>query len=211
MPATPDPRYGRQGWQLIRTGRRLGQSGLIAGAEGNLSSLTAYDSLLITRAGARKDELQPTDLLVLSIDGTLIRGDGPPSTELALHLAAYEMCSEARAVIHAHPIAATAFAAAEQVPDWRALAESIALLGEVRLVPYAHPGSSDLATSLRASIDGSRVLLLAHHGALTVGASLEQALQRMELLERLCAIHCAAIAIGGLKHLPEEEQRRLLE
>lgn len=143
--------------------------------------------------------------------GGVILGGGLPSTELALHLAAYEMCPEARAVIHAHPVAATAFAAAEQVPEWRALAESVASLGPVQLVPYARPGTPGMADSLRRAIGGSRVLLLAHHGALTIGASLEQAAQRMELLERLCAIQCAASAIGGLKQLPEFEQRKLLE
>jgi L-fuculose-phosphate aldolase len=210
MSISTDPRFGQLGGQLIRAGRRLGQSGLIAAAEGNLSALTTGGGLLITRAGARKDELRPSDLVLVDTAGRVLLGEAQASTELALHLAAYETCPEARAVVHAHPVAATAFAAAEQVPEWRALAESLASLGPVQLVPYAHPGTTAMAESLRRAIGSSRVLLLAHHGALTIGASLEQALQRMELLERLCAIQCAAAAIGGLKQLPQPEQQRLL-
>lgn len=211
MPGSFDARFGRLGWQLIRAGRRLGASGLIAGAEGNLSCRLDDATLLITAAGTRKDEIQPADLLVLNLNGTIIRGERQPSTELALHLAAYEMCPEARSVIHAHPVNATAFAAAEQVPLWTSLAEAVAILGRIRLVPYAHPGTEAMGASLRTNIGGSRTLLLAHHGALTIAASLELALQRMELLERLCAIQCAAVAIGGLRPLPEAEIDRLGE
>ena len=175
-----------------------------------MSAMTPDGALVITRAGVRKDELQPTDLLVLDEHAMVTVGDGLPSTELVLHLAVYESCAEAGAVIHAHPVGATAFAAAEQVPEWRALAESLASLGPVQLIPYAQPGTPAMAESLRRAIGGSRTLLLAHHGAVTIGASLEQALQRMELLERLCAIQCAAAALGGLKQLPFAEQRRLL-
>jgi L-fuculose-phosphate aldolase len=210
MPASFDARFGRLGRQLIRAGRRLGASGLIAGAEGNLSCRVDDCTLLITAAGTRKDELQPADLLVLNKDGTVIRGECKPSTELALHLAAYEMCPDARSVIHAHPVHATAFAATEQVPLWTSLADSVAMLGRIQLVPYAHPGTDALGASLRANIGDSRTLLLAHHGALTIGASLELAVQHMELLERLCAIQCAAMAIGGLRPLPEAEIDRLL-
>jgi L-fuculose-phosphate aldolase len=205
-----DPRFGQLGWQLIQAGRRLGHSGLIAAAEGNLSAATAEGALVITRAGTRKDVLTPNDLLLLDANGSVMMGEGSPSTELALHLAAYASCPEARAVIHAHPIAATAFAAAEQLPEWRALAESLASLGPVQLVPYARPGTPAMGGSLASAIGNARVLLLAHHGALTIGSSIEQALQRMELLERLCAIHCAAARIGGLKRLPVAEQRELL-
>jgi L-fuculose-phosphate aldolase len=205
-----DPRFGQLGWQIIRAGRRLGRGGLIAAAEGNVSAVTAEGALVITRAGTRKDELTPNDLLVLDTDGAVLVGEGLPSTELALHLAAYASCPEARAVIHAHPIAATAFAATEQSPEWRALAESLASLGPVQLVPYARPGTPAMGESLSSAIGNARVLLLAHHGALTIGASVEQALQRMELLERLCAIHCVSAAIGGLKRLTVAEQRELL-
>jgi L-fuculose-phosphate aldolase len=204
-----DPRFGGIGYQLIRAGRHLGSSGLIAAAEGNLSARDEDGNIIITAAGARKNELQPDDLILLSASGSVIRGDRQPSTELALHLAAYDMCSEAQAVIHAHPVAATAFAASEQVPEWRALAESIVTLGIVRLVPYAHPGTDAMGSSLRSNIAESRTLLLAHHGALTIGETLELALQRMELLERLCAIQCAAAGLGGLKALSAEEQARL--
>jgi L-fuculose-phosphate aldolase len=209
MPVIPDPRYGRLGWEIIRAGRRLGRSGLITGAEGNVSALASDGALIITRAGARKDELTPDDLVALDRRGVIIRGWAQPSTELALHLAAYELCPDAKAVVHAHPIAATAFAAAEQTPEWRALAESFTTLGPVRLAPYAQPGTEQMAESLREAVGDARTLLLAHHGALTIGDSLEAALQQMELLERLCTIQCAAAALGGIRALPVDAQERL--
>jgi L-fuculose-phosphate aldolase len=162
---------------------------------------------VITAAGLRKDELLPGDLSIVSLDGTLQLGEKQPSTELALHLAAYRCRPDVRAAVHAHPVAATAFAAAEKIPTWAALAESIATLGPVRLAPFAQPGTSALGDSLEPLISDSDAVLLAHHGALTVGSSLESALQRMELLERLCAVECHAAALGGLVPLPDSYVR----
>ncbi|MFN0071222.1 MAG: class II aldolase/adducin family protein [Chloroflexota bacterium] len=205
-----DVRFGAIGWEMRQAGRRLGTSALIGGAEGNLSARLADGTLLITAAGVRKNELHPRDLLVVSANGSVIRGDRQPSTELALHLAAYAACPEAGAAVHAHPIAATAFAAAEKQPNWTALAESINFLGPVGLVPYAPPGTSALGDALTSAMGQSRALLLAHHGALTLGPTMEIALQRMELLERLCAIELQATGIGGVQPLPELEIQRLL-
>lgn len=198
-----DDRYGMAGWAMIRAGRRLGARALVTGAEGNLSSRLPTGNLLITAAGKRKDELQPEDLLIIDPHGAVVRGEQSPSTETAMHLSVYASSSEAGAVVHAHPVAATAFAVVEKAPLWTATAEAADFVGPVALVPYARPGTAALGLNVRPHLRESRALLLAHHGALTIGATLEEALRRMELLERLCEVECQAAAIGGARPLAE--------
>lgn len=128
---------------------------------------------------------------------------------MAIHLAAYQARADIGAVIHAHPPAATAFAVARRIPDGRSLAESLALLGPVILVPYARPGTLGLAQQLESSLAQANAFLLANHGALTVAADVETALQRMELLERLAQVQLHAMRLGGAVPLPPEEQAYL--
>lgn len=156
---------------------------------------------MITAASVRKDRLTPGDLIIVNATGEPILGRKQPSSELPLHLAIYRAQPDVDAIIHTHPPAATAFAVAQQTPIASILAESAALLGGVSLISYQDPGSEALGLGAVEGLQSSQALLLAQHGAVTVGMSIEDALTRMELLEKLCDIQIRAKILGGAQSL----------
>jgi ribulose-5-phosphate 4-epimerase/fuculose-1-phosphate aldolase len=200
MPAARASQDARRRAAIVNAGRRLGARGLIAAGEGNLSIRLGED-LLITPSGLRKDELSPSNLLVVPLSGT-----GPaeasgsrlrPSSDIAIHRAVYKARPDVLAVVHAHLPAAMALTLAGEVPDPAVLPETALLLPRVPFVPFAAAGSDELAGAIATAIAEPPeplpgAALLERHGALAVGSrvdavpSLNQAIDRLELLEVLC-------------------------
>lgn len=197
--------------EIVEVCRRLYERGLIAGAEGNVSVRISRDRLLVTPAGVAKVDLRPGDLVEVAPDGRPHRAGMRPSTELRMHLRIYARRPDVLAVVHAHPPAATAFAVSGQPFVTTALPEIILLMGTVPLVPYAAPGTEQLAERLEPFIDGNEAVLLANHGATTMGASLGAAHQRMESLEHCARILLAARLLGGIAELSPDDLRVLAE
>jgi Ribulose-5-phosphate 4-epimerase and related epimerases and aldolases len=182
---------------LVAAGRRLGTRGLISAGEGNISVRLGADTLLITPTGLRKDELAPADTLIAPLQAS---GDaGPaasasglrPSSDIAIHRAVYAARSDVHAVVHAHLPAAMALTLAGEVPDPAVLPETALLLPRLPYVPFGAPGSAELAARVAAAFaEGPEPLpgavLLERHGAVAVGATVEQAVDRLELVEVLC-------------------------
>ncbi len=198
-------------WSVARAicdaGRRLAERGLIAGTEGNISARVG-ERVLVTPAGRGKDALAPADLVEVDLGGG-VHGSGAPSTEVGLHLVVLGARPDVAAVVHAHPPAATGFAAAGLALDDDVLPELLAQFGRVPLVPYGMPGSPDLGERVRPFVAGHDALLLANHGAVTFGADVAQAVQRMESLEQGARILLAARLLGGAQRLPEGEAERI--
>lgn len=176
---------------IIEAGSYLASRDYHAALAGNISTRISRDHLLCTRHGADKGSLTSEDIIVCDLDGNKISGKGERTSEFSMHRMAYRQRPDIRAVIHAHPPMATAFAAASIGLDTLMLPEMVVLLGPVALVPYATPGTEDLAEQLKAYLSTSDCFLLENHGALTVGRDLREAALRMELLE-----HNAKITMG---------------
>jgi len=183
---------------------------LITASEGNLSARCGPGRLWITPSGVPKDAVAPEDLVAVDLEGRPI-GGGRPSSELLMHLALYRERPDVEAAVHAHPPAATAFAAAGCVPDPAVMPESMVLLHPVRLVPYGAPSTEELAAQLAPLVAGCDTFLLAHHGALTAGRNVAEALFRMQALERLAEITLTAGPLGGPRRLGEAELESLEE
>ena len=184
--------------------RRLYERGLLAGQDGNVSVRLSDDLLLITPAGFSKVDVRPEDLVETGLDGTVRRGARRPSSELAVHLRAYQRRADVQAVIHAHPPTATAFAVAGVALDGASLAELRAGVGAAPLVPYATPGTPAAADVFEPYWAAHDAFLMAHHGALTLGRSLREAHQRMECLEHGARIVWTARALGDVPTLPAD-------
>ncbi len=187
---------------LCAAGRRLAERDLIGAGEGNLSVRLGGGAFLVTPSGARKGALRPGDLLVVDADGAVRAGRGRPSTELAMHLAAFAARPDARAAVHAHPLAAVAFTVAGAPWPGDLVPEAAVTLGPVAVAPFATPGTAEVPASLAPLLAGHDVLLLARHGALCLGATLEEAVDRMETLERVARIALAARLLGSCEPLP---------
>lgn len=193
---------------LLEAGRRLGRQHLIAAGEGNLSVRLDADRLLVTPTGQRKDELVADDLVVIWLghgDREAHSPSGlPPTSDLAIHLAAYEARPEIGAFAHAHLPAAMALTFAGEIPDPAALPETAILLPRLPFVSLGVPGSSELAARVAAAlIEGpdprATAVLLERHGAVAVGERPTQAVDRLELVEVLCRTWRDALLIRAAR------------
>ncbi|MBU1702199.1 MAG: class II aldolase/adducin family protein [Candidatus Eisenbacteria bacterium] len=194
---------------LQKAGLKLEEKGLVCGTDGNLSLRDLEGGLVITASGAHKGDLKAEDLIRIDLEGRILWGSQKPSSESAMHRVIYQKRSDVQAVVHAHPPVGTAFAVAGCCLQTAAMPESIVMLGEVPYVRYATPGTEDLSRALEAVLPGHNAFLLAHHGAVTLGETLQQALDRMSLLEHTARILLAARLLGGAKPLPSQEVQKL--
>ncbi|MGE5175641.1 MAG: class II aldolase/adducin family protein [Hyphomicrobiales bacterium] len=179
---------------LVRAGRILDRRGMIVASEGNLSARVTADRVLITRSGRRKGDLTPRDFVELSLEEP---ADSPArlaaSSEHRVHLVTYAARRDLDAVLHAHPVALTAYALRGHAPDFAKIDEARAFLGPVGFVPYQPAGTERLAEAVAAALETPigavrpTVVILQNHGALSVGANVDEALSRLEVAEHLAA------------------------
>lgn len=200
--------------------RRLHARGLLAGAEGNLSCRLPNGDVLVTASGVDKGAIDHTHVLRVHPDGAPCRearvhaptGDPQPhdttrrpSSELGMHLACYAARADVQAIVHAHPPAATGFAAAGIPIPADVLPELPVVVGPIAMVPYGRPGTPALADAMRPFLASHEVFLLANHGVTALGRSIEDALLRMESVEQSARILAVAHLLGGAKSLPPVE------
>lgn len=195
---------------LVACGRRLDALGFAPATDGNLSARLGEDRFLVTPAGREKGSLRPEELLVVDGEGRVLDGEGRPSTETPMHLLCYRKRPGVRGVVHAHPPVATAFAASGASLDAPVMPEIVLTVGPVPLVPYATPGTEELARALDPWVEGHDAFLLASHGVLALGADLREALHRMERVEHLAKVTLAARLLGGPRPLSEAQLVSLL-
>ncbi|HSG98767.1 MAG TPA: class II aldolase/adducin family protein [candidate division Zixibacteria bacterium] len=193
---------------LVDIGRRLWLKGFVAGSDGNLSLRLDQDRLLVTPAGAAKGRLERSQIVLTDLAGSPLDGQRP-SSELGMHLRVYRECPAVRACVHSHPPHATAFAVAGIEPPADVLPEVVALVGSIRLTAYAPPGTTAVGDSLEPYLFDSHAFILKNHGLLTVGASLEQAYNRHEIVESYCRILTIAKTLGSIDRLDPDEVDRL--
>jgi L-fuculose-phosphate aldolase len=194
---------------IVLVCRRLYERGLVAGPDGNVSVRRDDGTVIVTPTGLAKVDVTPDDLVVVSLEGLIREGRRAPSSELGMHLRIYQRRPDIRAVVHAHPPAATGFAVAGESFMAPVLPEVILQLGEVPLVPYATPGSDALADAFEPFLAKHDGFLMANHGATTIAPSLEAAHQRMESLEHAARILLAARGLGRVNELSAADVRSL--
>lgn len=191
---------------LIHYGRYAHRKNLLAAADGNLSYRHSDHEIWITPSARSKAWLTQEELACITLDGEVLTGS--PSSERLMHLAIYKAVPEARAVFHAHPMAAIALSLAR--PQWTelptdSLPEVIIAAGRIPIVPYARPGTAAMGTALTPYLPECRLLILARHGAVCWGESIEAAYNGIERLEQICTILAQVESLGGASPLPSSE------
>ncbi len=188
---------------IVRYGRRLLEAGLVVGSEGNLS-LRIPKGLLITPSSVRYEEMRPEDVVLVGMDGSLIEGDRNPSVETPTHLAVYRARPDVAAVVHSHPVHATALAVLRK-PLPPILDELVVTVGgQVEVADYAMFGTEELAENVVKALGERKAVLMANHGLLTCGSSLEEAFQIAVLVERASRSYLLALAAGTPHLLPDD-------
>jgi L-fuculose-phosphate aldolase len=181
------------------TGPRWAQ--LCVGTAGNVS-VRDGDRLVISPSGVAPAALDPEQVSVLDGDDRLVAGR-PPSSELALHRVLHEVTGCA-AVVHTHsPMATTIATTHRELPAIHYAI--VGLGGPVRVAPYALFGTAELAANVATAVQGRTAALLANHGAVTCGPTIERALDDAVLLEWLCALYWRALQVGPPRLLTDDQ------
>lgn len=202
--ATFDP--GAVKKRIIELCKIMNARGWLAAADGNVSFRISDRRILITPTGKNKAFITPKDFAVITIDNEII--SGTPSGERLMHLEVYKHSPLARAVVHAHPPSPVAWSIARpELAELPAdgMSEAILSVGSVPIVPYSRPGTLEMGTKLHPYLPRSRALILARHGVICWGESLEEAYNGVERLEAIAGILAKASALGGISPLPEAE------
>ncbi len=195
--------------ELVSIGRRMYERGFVASNDGNISVRVDEQRLLITPSGVSKGFMNAADMVLLDLEGNILSRNGKPSSELPMHLAIYRERPCVQSVCHAHPPYATAFAAAGRELDGCLLSEMIFSLGKVPLIEYGTPGTADLYLPLLKILPDYDAFLLANHGVVTIGQSLEIAYHKLETVEHGAKITYLTEQLGGGKKLNTEQVREL--
>jgi L-fuculose-phosphate aldolase len=208
----PDQPTRAEAAELIRVGRVMYDRGLTAGNDGNISVRLDYDSILITATGVCKGRLTPGCLLVVSVSsGQVIGGSMSPSSETNIHLATYRSRPDVSAVIHAHSPFATALAITGTPFPADLLPEVVFTLGQVPTTRPAVQRTQDYLDSVVSGLGSGQAVILDHHGAMTVGVTLEDALLALERIEHVAHVYWIARSLGPVQHLSAQVVEQLAQ
>jgi len=194
---------------IVEVGRRLYARGYTASNDGNISLRLDAARLLMTPTSVCKGFMTVEMMCITDLDGKKIAGDRNPSSEMQMHLEVYRQRPEIQAVVHAHPPIATGFAVAGIPLDRAVLAEVVTTLGSVPIAEYATPSTRELPEAVRKYVKAHDGMLLANHGALTLGADVFAAYYKMETIEHFAKISLVARMLGGERLLSRAEVTRL--
>jgi L-fuculose-phosphate aldolase len=193
---------------LCEYGRRAAALGLVIGTSGNLSARRG-DLVAVTPSGIALDRLRPEDCPIVDLDGRVVDGDRKPSSETPMHLALYGSTA-AQAVVHTHSVFATVVASTKtELPPIHY--NALLLGGAVRVAPYATYGTPELAANVREALAGKQAALMAGHGGVTIGATLEQAFEAARLLEWLCEVYVRALGVGTPAVFTDQQLAAVIE
>lgn len=191
-------------WSIVRAALDLAATGLSPNMSGNISA-RAGARFFITPSGVPYTEMQPDDIVEIAPDGTVLSGEFLPSSEWRMHAAIYAAHPEAGGIVHAHSDFATVLAVLKrEIPPFHYM---VAVAGgrDIPCAPYATFGSAELAAHAVAALDARRACLLAHHGQIAFGPTVEDALHLAHEVETLAAQYCRALQLGEPDLLSDDE------
>ena len=197
--------------EMCEIGRRIYVKGFAAGNDGNITYRLGKNKVLCTPTLISKGGMKPNDLCVVDMNGKQLSGKRKPSSEIRLHLTILRERPDVNSVVHCHPPHATAFAVAREPIPQAVLPEIEVFLGEVPITPYKTPGTQEFADTVLPFVKHSTVMILANHGTVSFGETLERAYWWTEILDAYCRILMLARDLGRINYFTESETRDLLE
>ena len=185
---------------IIDIGKRMYVRNFVAANDGNISVKTGDNEVWATPTGVSKGYMKKKMLVKVDLDGNILEGTCKPSSELKMHLRAYQENEEIRAVCHAHPPVCTCYAIAG-IP-----LTAVITLGDVPIAPYAKLGSREVPEAVAPFCHTHNGILLANHGAVTWAEEPYAAWYRLESMEYYANILLITEHILGRQNLLTDEQ-----
>ena len=191
--------------------RLMVERGYLLGTVGNLSARAdGTDLVVITPTSLPYDRMTEEDLVVVNMNGEIVSGKHQPSIECSMHLGVYWARPELRALVHTHSKYATTVSLIKGLDIMPAIdtEQSLYLGGDINIVPFAFPGSKELAEYVKDGIGTTAGLLMANHGALGVGISMKDAVIASDIIERNSEMYLLLKA-GGFDYKPMTEDYKV--
>jgi len=189
---------------------RLYSRNYLVATSGNVSAREG-EGFLITPAATRKDSVEPGNVVACKLDGIPLDNDARPSAEIAMHSAVYKTRPDINSAIHAHPHYCLACSLGEIPMTEMVLPELAIYIGPVPHVPYATPGTDEMAEVLAPFLPKHNAFLLKRHGVLVLGKDLLDAYNRLEHLEHMARVAYLVSSLGTIEPLTKTELRKLSE
>jgi L-fuculose-phosphate aldolase len=201
--------YKKERKEVAMFMRRLYRQGLTTTSGGNISLKVSDDIILITPSATDKGRMRWKEVGIMTILGENLTPELKPSIEYEMHLSIYRKKKDVSAIVHAHPLFASAYTAMKCKINTNLTAEAKAICGDPCFVPYALMGTKELASLASESIISSDILLLENHGILTTGSSILQAFDKLEVLENAAKMTILVELTGKKKPLSKTSIREL--
>ena len=188
---------------IIEAGKKLVKEHLVTRSWGNISIRLDEQHMLITPSGRTYESLKPEDIVLMNYRSLHYEGAIKPSSEFHLHAEIYKQRIEIAAVIHTHQMNATTVAAARrEVPP--IIDDMVQIIGPtVQVSQYTPAGTKKFAKHAVKALKGRQAALLANHGAVCIGRTLDEAFVVSEVLEKACKAFIEAEFLGGAKAIPK--------
>lgn len=197
--------------EICEVGRRVYQRGYVAANDGNISVRMQDDRILCTPTGVSKGFITEDMLAICDLDGQQVAGTMRISSEIRMHLEIYKLRPDIYSVVHAHPPTATGFAVAGIELTQCVLPEVIVSLGGVPLADYGTPGGPDIVEPMKPLLKDYDAILMANHGAVTLGKDVMDAHFKMETVEHFAKIALVAHQLGQVKTLSDGHVNELID
>lgn len=189
--------------------RRLYEKNLTTTSGGNLSMKINDNTILVSPSSLDKGRMNGGQIAEITLSGKNLTPELVPSIETNIHLAIYRKRPDVTAVVHAHPVIATAFTAMNKQINTNLVAEARSILGLPVMTKYAPMGSKELAAIISDAVSQGNVMLMENHGILTVGNSLLQAFDRIEVLESAAKMTLITELLHDKRELSEERIKEI--
>lgn len=197
--------------EMCDIGRRIYNKGFAAGNDGNITYRISDNEVLCTPTMISKGFMTPEDICSVDMEGNQLSGRRKRTSEVLLHLAIMKARPDVKSVVHCHPPHATAFAVAREPIPQCVLPEIEVFIGDVPITVYETPGGQKFADTILPVVKKASVAILANHGTVSWGETVERAYWWTEILDAYCRILLIARDLGKVNYLNEQKTRELLE
>jgi L-fuculose-phosphate aldolase len=197
--------------EICEIGDRIYKKGFAAANDGNISFRISEKEVVCTPTQICKGFMKPDDLCVVDMEGNQVSGRRKRTSEIKLHIAIMKERPEIKSVVHCHPPHATAFGIAREPVPQCVLPEVEVFLGDVPITKYATPGGQEFASTILPFVKKTNIIILANHGTVSYGETVEHAYWWTEILDAYCRMLMLARGLGRVNYFTEPEARALLD